>query len=401
MHRSTLTLLIANLGGALLSFALYALIGRGLGADGLGVYAVALAWVFPLKLLAEFGTNTLILRDTARSGSAALLAQTTPARLFLSLVLTLILVVGAPLLSSTPRALQIAAPLILIEPAFGAFTAVFRARQQMTRILWLTLGMLSVQVILTYIALILSADVYAVLAINTLTSGGQLIAAYALWRRDQPSKTEPVELSHALETLRQAAPFAVAGLLAALHTRTPLILLERLTNSAQAGDYSAANRLIEAARLLPQAYFDALFPKVSAAPPDQRPVHLRRAVILMSVFGLCVGLAITLTAPLLMRWIYGAGFDAAAQVLTISGWTLLPALLKGTYTIFAYADEHEGLVNRVTIGTLALRLIVSLWIIPAYGAAGAAGATLLIEIVSAALLAVITHTQRPFDINHK
>ena len=91
LSRNTLALLISNGGSALLSFGLSvligrllvedalglerrvdpALIGRVLGQEGLGVYAAALAWVFPLSLLAEMGIGTLITRDIAQTPDAA------------------------------------------------------------------------------------------------------------------------------------------------------------------------------------------------------------------------------------------------------------------------------------------------------------------------------------------
>ncbi|MBC8172002.1 MAG: oligosaccharide flippase family protein, partial [Anaerolineae bacterium] len=64
---NTLTLLTGNAGSAMLSLLLSVLIGRALGKDGLGVYAAALAWVYPVALLADAGLSTLITRDLAQA----------------------------------------------------------------------------------------------------------------------------------------------------------------------------------------------------------------------------------------------------------------------------------------------------------------------------------------------
>ncbi|MBN8621087.1 MAG: oligosaccharide flippase family protein, partial [Anaerolineae bacterium] len=66
LSRNTLILLVSNIGSALLLFALSAIIGRAYGKEGLGVYSTAMAWVFPLSLIAEFGLNTLLTREIAR-----------------------------------------------------------------------------------------------------------------------------------------------------------------------------------------------------------------------------------------------------------------------------------------------------------------------------------------------
>jgi O-antigen/teichoic acid export membrane protein len=118
------------------------------------VYATALAWVFPLSLAADFGLGTLITREVAAApGSASdYLRSAAAARLWLGGALMLLLMFAAPFLSSNPAVvlgLQISAPLIVILPSFGGFTAVFRARQDMWPIAWLNLGMLGAQVALT------------------------------------------------------------------------------------------------------------------------------------------------------------------------------------------------------------------------------------------------------------
>ena len=139
LTRSALTLLLSNLGGAALAFVLSVLIGRALGQDGLGVYATALAWVFPLALMAEFGLGTLVTREVAHdpSAAAALLHVAARARLALGGGLMLLLVIAAPALSRDAlvvRGLQLSAPLVVILPFFSLFSAVFRAHQQLSLI---------------------------------------------------------------------------------------------------------------------------------------------------------------------------------------------------------------------------------------------------------------------------
>ncbi|MBZ0287587.1 MAG: oligosaccharide flippase family protein, partial [Anaerolineae bacterium] len=124
LARNTITLLTSNVGGAALSFILSVLIGRVLKQDGLGVYTAALAWVFPLSLIAEFGLGSLMTRDIAQAPDSAddYLRSTTLARLWIGGALTLALVIFAPALSSDPTViagLRISAPLIVILPFFG------------------------------------------------------------------------------------------------------------------------------------------------------------------------------------------------------------------------------------------------------------------------------------------
>jgi lipopolysaccharide exporter len=396
LSANTLTLLLSNGGSTALAFVLSVLIGRALGQDGLGIYAAALAWVLPLTLLAEAGLSTLITREVAQTPADAgpYLHVTSRARLLLGGGLTGLLLAAAPLLSSDAamiRGIQISAPLVLIAPFSGAFTAIFRAQRVMWPVAALNLGMLVTQVGLTAWVFAAGGGVLAVLAVNTITSAGQLAAAWAIWRGwfRRPAAHDPTRRPFKVsDMLRRAWPFALAGMLAALHMRIGLILLEQHSGAGETGYYAAASRFIEAGRLLPQAFFDALFPTLAALVSIPADFHrlFRRVTWPLAGFGLLAGAGGIALAHWLVTVTYGVAFAPAAVVLQIGLWSLLPGLLKGSRTLYWYALGHERFVNHITILTLALRVTLSLWLIPVYGAVGAALAHLAVEAASCALL---------------
>ncbi|MCB9452579.1 MAG: flippase [Anaerolineaceae bacterium] len=411
LSRNTLTLLVSNGGSALLSFVLSALIGRVLGGDGLGVYGAVLAWVFPLALLADFGLGTLITRDVAQDTRTAdaYLQLTTTIRLLFGGTLTALLILFAPLISSDPavvRGLVIAAPLILILPFFGAFTAVFRAYQIMWPIPPLNIGMLVMQVILTIWVFSSGGGVLAALAINTLTSAGQLLVTWGIYRwkfapeiapivgvpggtplPDSPDN-RPSDTLKITPLLRRAFPFALAAVIAALQTRAGTILLEQLTDSTSVGYYTAATRFVEAGRMLPNALFGALFPALAALvlhPPAMRRTF-RQVMAGLGLFGVALGVLFSLFPAAILSLTYGDDFRPAVPVLIVAMWGLLPALLRAGRTLYWYALGNEQFVNRVTALALVIQVAFSLWFIPQYGAVGAALTSLITETLALALL---------------
>lgn len=392
LRDNTRALLIGNGSSALLAFALSALIGRTLGETGLGIYAASLAWVLPLSLLAECGFGTLITRDVAAdlSRAPAYLRATTLARLPLSLGLMTLLWLAAPRLSDEAAivtGLRLSAPLIAVQPFFGAFSALFRAHQRMWPVAWLNLGMLSAQVGLTALALALGGDIVGVLTLNTLSSGAQLLAAWLWYRRHfhQPEEATPIDLR---DLLRGAWPFAVAALLAALHLRLNVILLENLSGLAQVGLYAAAMRFIEAGRMLPQAFFDALFPTLTALADDERAFQrlFRRALLAVSLFAVFAFGGAWLLGDVVVRLVYGDAFGEAVGVLQIGALSLWPLLTKNALILRHFAHERERFVNQVTLATLLLRLLLGWALIPTTGALGAAWVSLLTETLAFMLL---------------
>lgn len=393
LSRSTLTLLVSNGGGALLSFALSVIIGRALGEEGLGIYAAALAWIFPLGLLADFGLETLITREVAQDPDAApaYLRAAALARLALGGLLLIVLILIAPLLTDNPvlvRGLHLSAPLIVIGPFVSAFTAVFRARQVMWPSAVLNLGMLLAQVTLTGWALLRGGDVLLALAINTATSAGQLAAAWGIYRTRFAQQAHRRAPLHMAAVLRRAWPFALAGVLAALQIRLNLILLERLAGVSEAGQYAAASRLIEAGRMLPNALFGALFPALAALSADTLALNrlFRRVMAGLAAYGLVTAGGALLLSGWIIDLTYGAAFEPAAQVLALLALALLPGLLKGAFILYAYAQGREADVSRVLVVSLVAQAALGLWLIDRHGAAGAALALLAAEGAALILL---------------
>jgi PST family polysaccharide transporter len=397
LRRNTFILIFSNVGGAALSFLLSALIGRSLGEEGLGIYAVVMAWIYPISLLVEFGIGTLMTRDLAAEPEHIheTLETATLARLILGGVALIALLVFAPVLSDDPRiifGLQLSAPMVILLPLYSSFTAVFRAREAMLPIPFLNIGMLVTQVILTVFALALGWGVIGAFVANVVSSALQLIAAYGVYRQ-RFAVNFAVGTGHTLTfnlrpLLKRSWHFALAALFAALQLRLSSLLLESLATTSAVGYFIAASRFVEAARMFPNAFFGALFPTLSALSSD--PVQLRRtfsrAMWMLGAFGVFAGVACTILASILIEAAFGAAFVPAVPVLQLLAWSLVFSLLRGGRTLYWYALGRESLVNFVNGAVIVLQVVLSLWLIPVYGAIGAALAQVVVEF--AALMAL-------------
>jgi O-antigen/teichoic acid export membrane protein len=418
LGRNTVILLVSNVGGAALSFAIAALIGRVLGERGLGVYAVAMAWIAPLSLLVEFGLGTLMTRDLASDPERAptLLRRVIRFRLTLGVPLMLVVIAAASLIASDGEiavGLVVSAPMVLIVPLVGAYTATFRARERMIPVAALNIGMLAAQTALTAAILAAGWGVVAALIINTVTSAGQLAAAWVLYRwsegiltqrreetprKNNDGKTIPIEDRAGYRTLiRRAFPFALAAVFAALHNRLTILMLESLTTTDQVGLFAAANRITEAARMFPNAFFGAIFPMLTAlaADPARMAQVFRRAAWALTAFGVGTGLALTALGSLALTAIYGERFAAGAAGLALLGWALALSVLRGLWTIRAYADGRESHVNAVNAAVIALQMVLGLLLIPRFGVEGAAWTHIVVEAAAWAALIVWRRGGKP------
>ena len=395
-------LMSSNVIGAVLAFALSILIGRAAGESGLGIYAAAVAWVFPLAMLVDAGVGTLISRDLVYPNaptSRAYVRAALVARLMMGVPAMLLLVAAAPVLAGSSEVrdgLLISAPLIVIIPLVGTFTAVFRARRRMRPAAMLNVGMLLSQVVLTIVVFNAGYGVTGALWVNVITSAGQLAAAYAIWR---VSFAEPAggDIVNVRDLLRRAFPFAVAAVIAAAQMRLNVVLLERVASAEQAGAYTAAARFVEAGRLVPQAVFDAMLPFLTLL--VAQPVRFlnlmntaRRGLI---AYGAVFGVFVWVFAYVLVGVFFGESFSSSPEVLRVLAWSLLPMSLKYLRGLYWYAHKYEGWVNRVSLIALAGQAAAALVVLPAYGALGAAWVALISEAVTAAVLWFVDPRETP------
>lgn len=389
--RSVTALVFGSGAGAVLSFALALIIGRGWGQTGLGVYTAALAWMTPLSLLTEAGLGMLFVRDLARQPDhiAAYTQAAIRQRLLIGGFLAFAMMLFAPLITDdtlTQSGIRLSAPLIVILPLYATFTAILRVQGRMTLVAALNIGMLVVQVVLTAILWQQAAPLDTILLVNTLTSAGQCAAAawltreaytvrYSVRKRSFVSESSSSPIN--LKTLtRRGLPFAIAAVIAALQMRLIVIVLEQHSTTAEVGVYAAAFKGIEIARLLALAVFDALFPVLSSLAHDRARVQrMFAAMCAILTGGAVVGsLLLSILAPALIPMLYGEAFGAAVPVLQILVWGMPLLVLRQSRILYGYALGAETRVNVLMLIGVIGQAVAALVLIPQAGAVGAAWA---------------------------
>lgn len=382
---NTLLLLGVNLSGAVLGFLIAVIIGRGLGVEELGRYSLVMAWTFGLGIFAEFGLNTLITREVARAHdradeylTASLIAKTT-----LSLAFVAALCLAAPGIAndnSSIIALQLGSILIWLNALYGSFTAVFRAFEHMQPILMLNVGGLALQLGGTIWLVASGGDILSVIAVAVVAQAVQTIGALVFVRLflglNSLAQINSVLIK---QMLHAALPFAFAGIVGAIEARANLVLLGMLQNEKSVGLYSAASRLTEAAKLLPNAFFGAAFPAFAAmgANSDDYFHGARRAIFFFSLFA---AFTLSTLAAFILQISFGVAFANAQPTLVILAWSLVPGLVNGLTMLFLYARGKENYANKALGFSLLIQLALAIPLIHFFDVTGAAISALLGDV---------------------
>jgi O-antigen/teichoic acid export membrane protein len=371
---------------AAVPFVVLPLLARWLGPAAFGVVGSYLALVNICTVLAGLGTHGVISVVHFKQDPRAVPAHVVAAlRLLLASALPLIALLwlfGAPL----ERATAVPAAWIWTagRAATGQFVvtlalAVLQARGQA-----LQFGALQV-------SLTLGWGLLSLLFIGGLGLGwtgrvlGQLAAvaaaaALALWwlGRDCSLRagSGPAPLA---ALLRFGVPLLPHSLAAVAMASADRLLLGGLAGAQASGQYFAAFQiaavLTVAAAGLNQAWVPWLYRRL-AAPDDVGAREVVRATY--AIYGLLLGGAalLALSAAWLVPLIAGAQYRAAAALLP---WLAPAAAMSGMYyfvTNYLFYAGRTGLLSGITVGCSVLQLALMLWLIPRWGAQGAAAAVL-------------------------
>lgn len=384
LTQNSLLLIISNIGGAVLSFGISVLIGRGLGKDGLGHWTFVFAWVSVLSMICEFGLNSLLTREASRAltDSNKLLTASITAQFIFAGIVGISVWIFSPILAidlETAIALRLAVFIAFVGIVYGSFTAVFRSVGWILPILCLNVIGLLVQ--LTWSLWIISSGgkLVGLIWVAFIVDVAQLFAAFVLWRmRIKPGGGAIlISLPMAINMIRQAAPFAIAAAFAVIQMRSTVMMIGYLRDVSDVGLFGAALRWSESAKLIPNGIFGALYPAFAT---KQGMDYFRKFDPMLQALALCFALILCFLARPILILSYGSEYIQGTPILFWLGIGLIPSILNGITQSYLYAVGDEKYATKLRGTAVIVQMGTGLMLVYFWGATGAAISIALGEI---------------------
>ena len=197
----------------------------------------------------------------------------------------------------------------------------------------------------------------------------------------------------ASQLLRLGWPAAVLEFVVALYTRASYFLLHGAGAVVQ-GQYAAADRLLKPVMAIAGAVFLSSLPTVAVLVAKRQHLVLQKSYR-RSVLQVALGfLPIAVGAWLLASWLllrFAPEYSAAVwpfRVLIVGAFFMFLNMLSTTYIV---ALGQFRTIMFVAVCNLFVYLMLALYLIPRYGAVGAAIATSTMEAVNTLLQLTIVH----------
>jgi PST family polysaccharide transporter len=250
------------------------------------------------------------------------------------------------------------------------------------------------RLVLVLISAPLAAFAWIMVA-ETALAAAALLAAYRargasvrLWR---------MRFARTIELIRDGWPLFVSAAVVTVYMRVDQIMLGQLAAMSEVGNYNIAARMVEMVYLLPTVLSASLLPSIVNARHAGAKQYRNRVQLASDVMvwvSLASAVLLSLLARPLVGLLFGAHFGVAGDALTILAWT--PA------AVFFGILRQKWLIaeNRVKDGLLleligvAVNVTANLFLIPCYGATGAATASVLTAFTANAFAAVFSRAIR-------
>ncbi|MEE8160339.1 MAG: oligosaccharide flippase family protein [Acidobacteriota bacterium] len=404
LGRVTTVLLLGRAVGYGLALVNSVIIARTLGAQLLGEYAYAMGLAALFGLIPHMGVATIVTRTIAVDPDKAAMVVRTAlrAQTILAVCVLLVIPIFAAALPTQPVPLiyvAIAATQLAIGALSWPYLAVLGGRARYDRLAAAELiGGFVMTVSLVSVAAI-RGDVAAFLSVQVLSAVCSVLAArWAAKPFIQGTSTDRFPLR---TLFRQAAPFGATAAVGSLHTRLDTLLLGQMASTTALGLYNVAYKPVTMAISLGGTIAGTLFPVMAQPPQIGIPTSFDRGVRALGVTAPAMALAFCGLAEPLLRLLYGEEFTAAAPILLLLAWAAAAHWLYAPLGIALQARGFErGWLTALAFGAI-VNAAGNLWAIPRWGAVGAAGVTLVSQLVVLAFGLVLALHKLEFPLPHR
>ena len=394
--KNTFWLTFGEIMGRILRTGVVIYAARVLGANGWGVFSYVMSLAAFFTIFSDIGLSAVLIREGAKNPETRekYFATTLAIKLILILVSFLAVMFGAPYFTKIPLStslLLFITLLLLFDSLRGFCVSFFRAFEKMEMEAFSNILTQGIILIAGVIILKLSpspenlALTYAVGSAAGLTLALVSLAPYLkkFWQHFDKKLLKPI--------FQAAWPFGIGGLLGAIMINTDTVIIGWFKKAADVGYYSAAQKPILLLYILPSLIAGSFFPvlaKLANKDNERFRSTLEKGLTFVFLLAIPFAIGIILTSDQIIYLLFGNEYFNKPTILTLQ---LLAITLITNYpvsllvnSIFAY-DRQKDLIAFWTIGTVG-NAIFDLLLIPVWGIAGSALATVIVQIISNGLL---------------
>ncbi len=403
----------SQLAEKLVNYGMLALLARAYDKVEMGVFFYALVLAELGSLVAQLGTNEHLVRSVAAEPEKANESLGEVVGLRLISTAGIFTALNAFVAVWRPESLAITAlttMYVMVRNLYFAYGAFFVAQRRISLRVW--------TLILSQLAMLAVAAAAFVFQFDFLPTLGLFVGvnvvlvalAWGVARRVFGPAPIHFHLRRMSNVVKASAGLFMLAVLSLLRFKVDTLMLGVLPvfdgegPEIQVARYESAYKIFEASRFLVRPavliYLPicaALFAQAKWAKLGQKLFRLYAAALLG---GLVMAGGVIAVAPWLMVTLYGEAYADATPVLRVLFLTVPVMYLGFVGQFMANAMHLERRAVWVSVACLVFNVLANAWVIPRYGAEGAAWTTLATEALSMAGLTALVFRRLIYRRNH-
>lgn len=380
---------VANIANRLIRAALIIYAARALGVAGYGIFSYAVSLAAFFSIFSDMGVSALITKEASRD--ASFLRKYFATALYIKIILIVISAVAiifiAPLFSNIKEAiplLPLAALLIAFDGMRDLSFAITRAWEKMQLEAGIGIVTNIAITVLGLLALFFMPDPQTFLLWYALGSGvGTFFAAWVL-RAQLREITYYFNLHTAKKIIFEALPFSIMGLLGTIMLNTDAVILGYFSSATELGLYSAGQKIVFLLYAMPTILSSTIFPSMTRLAKENAERFgnvLETALIATFLISIPMFLGGVVLSKEIIHFLFGAAYQGAVVTFGIMLFTVILIFPQTFLTngIFAFNGQKK-FITLTLIGVIG-NVILDLLLIPRFGIAGSATATVVVGTI--------------------
>jgi PST family polysaccharide transporter len=376
----------ALLGGRGISIFLSAgasvLLIRYLGSERLGQFGAIYAYLGLFTWLTTLGIEPVLVREISkeRESASSLLHTAIILASFLSVGALLATMLVAPYagFNGQLRTLLILAALEFVLIPFRLPGIIFQVDLRQWYAATINVVRQVVWFGIVIILWLLGASLLYVVAGRLLATAVESALTWA-YSRQFLSAEKKFLRERSGKILLHSIPIAFTSLLSMVYLRIDQVMLHKMASDSVLGQYVAAAKVSELFEFLPAAFIVSMAPvlSVSVNEPQRFQDYTDKLFryFMIASSGICVFMSAG--AGLIVRVLYGKQFLPAGPLLAVLIWSEIAVFFATVIYNVLIAKNQQWLLPVPTLVGAAVNVALNVVLIPRYGAAGAAWATLV------------------------
>lgn len=341
---------LGKYGQYIVTFVTLPLTARVLGTEGVGLLAIGMSGMFIGSLIGDLGITSFLAARVRESGINHIRASYCVIRVVIALLFGVALIVGI--------VAQLGSHVVMV--LYGLFIGAFSSVSED----WLLIGRgrfgasmiyqsvgRVIYLVLLFVWLPQQPSAFVAMTCLLLSMIPTVALTWVDSFRHFGGLARPSELP---QLLRLGAPVLTSRLLVASYGQGAPAVYSAVLNASSLGLYSASDRVVRAVQSLLDPIGLALLPRMAGTSGDEFWQRSKRVLYAVIALASAATVAIWVTAPLIVRVIFGEGFDDAIPMLRVEA-IILPATAVTSFVVtavLAVLQDTIGVLIGGIVGTV-------------------------------------------------